>query len=203
MMTTPDQFTAPVVPAGPSGRERVRDALAATDRLDEILTTSGLPPQVTMDSETLKITLPSLTAEQALTMAEVMRQGMRGAFTTAEALNAAGRRHGIPFRAQVRRHHVEVAVLTIYHADYLATALGSPTPKDVDLDDLDNLAKAKAVVERLTGAAAAMGGARLSMDLLPACLCDDCGHGATVRFLPMTMETADCLLSALSRGEDR
>ena len=132
-----------------------------------------------------------------------MRQGMAEFFITADALSAAGEEHGIPLSVTVVSSQLQVADLTIQEADQLATLLGRSGPSDVAPYDLDDPPVAEAVVVRLKGAIEDATGIAPAADLTPACFCQSCGHGATVELSPMTVQTAERLLSALSQGEDR
>lgn len=193
--------THAVQPTGivPSRYEQFCEALATTNRLDKVLNAAGVPDRPRMNDETLAITLPSLTTHEASAVATLMREGMSEFFAAAEALSKSAQDHGIPLFASVVRLKVDVAELSIHHADQLATLLGRPTPSDVDFDDFDDPATAQAVVDRLTGAIEDVTDGVVAADLMPACFCRDCGHGATVRLLPMTVQMAECLRCALSR----
>ncbi len=155
-----------------------------------MFTAAGLTSRPVVDDETLVISLPSMTTEHVVAMVSVMRQSMRRPFATVDLLNAAGQEHSLLFHARVVRHRVEVADLTIYEADQLATLLGSSSPAGVDLDDLDDSQTAEAVADRLQRAIETATGDQVALDLLPACFCSSCRHSAAVRFPPMGMRTA-------------
>ena len=183
-------------------REQYRDAMTARSHLSTMLAAAGVRDRPRMIDEPLAITLPPLNTQQASRVAALMRQGMAEFFITAEALSSVGEEHCIPLCVTVVNSKLQVADLTMQEADRLATLLGRPGPSDVDPDHLDDPSAAEAVVNRLREAIEDATGVAPAADLMPACFCLSCGHGATVQLLPIDVQTAKRLLSVLSQGEE-